>query len=644
MKDPANTRDLPSWFDEVSASLAYSDHFVLSGNVSDLYPSPDWPDGGFQPFEDTLWDLLRAAGTRALLQYDPIHGLRIAHACGSSEEEALAKAFDLSGQIASLRELSGIHSSVAAFSDFRIGLLIDYASHLRGDAEDAIDEFFIRIDLASRAQRHIGSTKGVNVTIWRVDHPADLPDWFVLNNAALREIQIERPNLEDRFDYARHLATAHGWLVGLSKEAQERQLQQFALECDGKPLLAMNAIAKVADAEGLGLANISDAIRIFRTGSRRNPWTSPVLAKRMEQASDILEARIKGQPHAIEKSLDILSRSILGLSGAQSGSMHTRPRGGLFFVGPTGVGKTELAKSITELLFGDETLCHRFDMSEFMEESSVARLIGAPPGRPDHEKGGELVNAALRRPFSVFLFDEVEKAHPRVLDLFLQILDEGRLTDARGATAYFSEALIIFTSNIGVAQGSRETNMGMNVLPSDTHSELSDKIRRAVEEHFRVELKRPELLNRIGQNIVVFDFLSHAGMHAIFNSILDRVIHTVEAEQGVNIRLEPDALASLRHLCTQDFFDGGRGIANRIETHFINPLARHLFPRGAGRDLRIAELKTSEGRTVLTLAGGEPEDIGGRPQPVRPVHPEPKGKPRRVYSSPERWRSRFGGH
>ncbi len=641
MKEPTPTRDLPSWFDEVSSSLAYSDHLVFSGNVGDLYPSPNWPDGGFQPFEDTLWALMRDAGIRGLLRYNPVQGLYISNACGEAERESLATHFELNTRPFTLSELAATHALVAVFSEFRVGFVIDYASHLGGHTGESIEEFFVRIDLNSLAQRRTDPAKGVNPTIWMVDHPADLPDWFVLNNASLREIQIERPNLEDRFAFAQHLAGVQGWLGSMPEDEQERQLQQFALECDGKPLLAMDAIAKVAQAENLRLAHISDAIRVFRTGSRRNPWTSPVLRKRMQQAADILQARIKGQPFAIEKSLDILARSILGLSGAQSGAMHTRPRGGLFFVGPTGVGKTELAKSITELLFGDETLCHRFDMSEFMEESSVSRLIGSPPGHADHEKGGELVNAALRRPFSVFLFDEVEKAHPRVLDLFLQILDEGRLTDARGATAYFSEALIIFTSNIGIAQGARETNMGMSVLPSDTHFELSHKIRRAVEEHFRMELKRPELLNRIGQNIVVFDFLSPAGMCAIFDSILDRVVRTVENEQHVSISLRPEALNSLRQLCTQDFFDGGRGIANRIETHFINPLARHLFPAGASADICIAVIEETKGRTVLQLDTAKEDTARG--ELVHPIHPEvrDKNKVRRVYPSQEKWRSRF---
>jgi ATP-dependent Clp protease ATP-binding subunit ClpB len=201
-----------------------------------------------------------------------------------------------------------------------------------------------------------------------------------------------------------------------------------------------------------------------------------VLFARVKEARTLLETRIKGQPHAIEKTLDILARSITGLSGSQSGPRHQKPRGVLFFAGPTGVGKTELANAVTELLFGDEAACQRFDMSEFMEEASVSRLIGAPPGHPGHERGGELVNAAHRRPFSVFLFEEIEKAHPRILDMFLQILDEGRLTDARGATAHFSQALIIFTSNTGVAHGASTTNMGLSVLPSDTHDELQAKV------------------------------------------------------------------------------------------------------------------------------------------------------------------------
>lgn len=644
---PTDHQDLPGWYDEVGAALAYADHLVFSGNVTDLYPAPEGPDDRFLTFGDTLWSILRSAGFGALLAFDPVNGLRIAAAAGPEQTAALqAAGLPLEAGPSTFSTLVGIHRTVTEFKTFRVALLIEYASHLTGAADD-LEDVFVSIDIASRAARQSGSARAINPTLWLVDHPADLPDWFVLSNASLREVQLEEPNLEDRFHFARHLAARHGWLVGEDDREGQRLLQQFALECDGKPLLAMDAVAKVAQAENLGLERISDAIRVFRTGSRRNPWTSPVLRSRMQDAKAMLEAKIKGQPHAIDKTLDILARSILGLSGAQSGAMHTRPRGTLFFVGPTGVGKTELAKSVTELLFADETLCHRFDMSEFMAENSISRLIGAPPGHPGHEKGGELVNAAIRRPFSVFLFDEVEKAHPRVLDLFLQILDEGRLTDARGATAYFSEALLIFTSNIGMVGGSRADNMGMNVLPSDSHAELTLKITGAVQEHFRNKLQRPELLNRIGQNVVVFDFLSPAGISAIFDALLDRVLGRVLRDHGVRITFQPEALQSLKLLCTADALEGGRGIANRIETHFINPLARQFFLDGAREHIDIVAVEEIDGKTVFaTQAAGTsdtpPPDAGAPPNIASLQHRTPG--PMRLVPDDERWRDRFAKH
>ncbi len=637
--------DLPAWFDEVSSALAYSDHIVLSGNVGDLYPAPSASPGDFRGLDETLWGLLRTAGVSALLGFDPVNGLRVLFAESAKEKAALkASALPLDRPCPTLSALIDIHREVTEFTRFPVALLIDHASHLETGDDETREAFFVAVDLSSRKRRAAGGPHPLNPTLWIVDHPADLPDWFVLNNASLREVQLEEPNLEDRFKFATHLARSHGWMADGGDGQETRLLQQFALECDGKPLVAMDAIAKVAVTEGLDLSRISDAIRIFRTGSRRNPWTSPVLRSRMQDGRDMLEARIKAQPHAIDKTLDILARSILGLSGAQSGAMHTRPRGALFFVGPTGVGKTELAKSVTELLFGDETLCHRFDMSEFMEENSISRLIGAPPGHPGHEKGGELVNAALRRPFSVFLFDEVEKAHPRVLDLFLQILDEGRLTDARGATAYFSEALIIFTSNIGIVRGSKAVNMGMTVLPSDSHAELTLKITRAVQEHFRNELQRPELLNRIGQNIVVFDFLSPVGMSVIFDAILDRVLKRVHIEHGVDITFIPEARTSLKQLCTMDSFDGGRGIANRIETHFINPLARQFFESEPRGKICVTGVEERNGKTTLSMDVDDRHEDAVKPEAIHPTHPTLSTTiptPQRPKAGMERWRARF---
>jgi ATP-dependent Clp protease ATP-binding subunit ClpB len=600
----AGPEEWPAWLEDFSAALAYADHIVLSGNVRDLFPSGG-ETGLFQPLVETLGIVLGRRGFETAVVYDPADGFRIA----TGDRTALAatpgrEGIALGAGPAALAALADVVIDLAGRARPAVALVLDYATHLHGNTPQDLEDFFVRIDKATRSSPGSSGATRCNPTIWIVDHPADLPDWFVVGNDHLREIVVEHPALEDRYAFARHLMEDVGWGGDLSPTERARSLQQFALECEGETLVAMRAIARVATDEGLDLGGISDAIRIHRTGSRRNPWASPVLFARVREARTLLEARIKGQPHAIEKTLDILARSIMGLSGSQSGPRHQKPRGVLFFAGPTGVGKTELAKAVTELLFGDEAACQRFDMSEFMEEASVSRLIGAPPGHPGHERGGELVNAAHRRPFSVFLFDEIEKAHPRILDMFLQILDEGRLTDARGATAHFSQALIIFTSNIGVAHGARTTNMGLSVLPSDTHDELHAKVTSAVHDYFRTTLRRPELVSRIGQNIVVFDFLSPASAAQIFGAILERVLDTIHRRHGTQIEIGEEARAKLRALCSHDYFDGGRGIGNRIETHFINPLARHLFEREDLSDLRVVDLVTE--RDTTTLVFGDP--------------------------------------
>src|SRR5690606_35743133 len=148
--------------------------------------------------------------------------------------------------------------------------------------------------------------------------------------------------------------------------------------------------------------------------------------------------------------LDILKRAVLGLSGARATRSASRPRGALFCAGPAGTGKTGPAKAVTRLIIGDESAYVRVDMSEVPGQGSGDRLIGAPPGYVGHEAGGELTNAVREDPFRVILFDEIEKAHPRILDKFLQILEDGRLTDGRGNTVHFSESILIFTSNLGM--------------------------------------------------------------------------------------------------------------------------------------------------------------------------------------------------
>jgi ATP-dependent Clp protease ATP-binding subunit ClpA len=284
----------------------------------------------------------------------------------------------------------------------------------------------------------------------------------------------------------------------------------------------------------------------------------------------------------------------------------------LFFAGPTGVGKTELAKALTKLLFDDERFYVRFDMSEFSAEHAADRLIGAPPGYVGHNVGGELTNAVRQRPFSLILFDEIEKAHPRILDKFLQLLDDGRLTDGQGETVYFTESVIVFTSNLGVYSDSEEPDgTGGKVRvrrptvdrASASYAEMSAKIEAAIRQYFILELGRPELLNRIGDNIVVFDYIDAATGELILELMVRNVIDRVRQEHQIDLRIGDQAMQRLKAAClsTETLQLGGRGIGSILETSLVNPLANCLF-RMPFQPHEKVELDLSQGEDIWTAS------------------------------------------
>lgn len=310
---------------------------------------------------------------------------------------------------------------------------------------------------------------------------------------------------------------------------------------------------------------------LFKYGEKDNPWEK-LDYNEVKNIKKRLSSRVVGQDEAIEKIEKAVVKAYMGLTGLHKTSSRSMPKGVFFFVGPTGVGKTELSKALAKFLFGDEQACIRFDMSEYAQENSDQKLIGAPPGYVGYEQGGQLTNAIKEKPFSVILFDEIEKAakpNPRILDIFLQILEDGRLTDSKGETVYFSESIIIFTSNLGASE----------VKPSNNKEETAEEFINIVKNYFDNEIKRPEILGRIGyNNIVPFNFiLDDEFATKIAKSKLVPIKKGIQEKYRLDLEFDSEIKFINYILKNVDKTKGGRDILNAINDVLLDQLAMFLF-------------------------------------------------------------------
>jgi ATP-dependent Clp protease ATP-binding subunit ClpA len=351
-------------------------------------------------------------------------------------------------------------------------------------------------------------------------------------------------------------------------------------------------------------------VDFYKFGQRDEPFEQ-LSREKVSRASGELSGAVIGQPRAIEAVTGMLTTAKVGISLNSFNGRNSQPKGIFFFVGPTGVGKTELAKSLSRLIFGDEEAFARFDMSEYKEEHAAEKLAGSPPGFVGYEEGGQLTNRVLERPYSILLFDEIEKAHPKVLDKFLQILEDGRLTDGKGQTAYFNQTVIIFTSNIGASDLS-DPQTGtlirpgiMNRVQQEGTQQLSYE---QVNRHFREEVRwyfssrigRAELLNRLGDNIVVFDLLRPEFVARIGEKFLRQLRVSAQEKHQLKLKFQPSVLAVLAEQMQvgDNLLFGGRRIKTLLESLVERPLNRWIFEN-------VADLSALRGRELEIGLGSE---------------------------------------
>src|SRR5881398_2491161 len=302
---------------------------------------------------------------------------------------------------------------------------------------------------------------------------------------------------------------------------------------------------------------------------------------------DRLRQRVIGQEHAIQVVSNAVRRARAGIADPN------RPIGSFIFLGPTGVGKTELARALAEFLFDDERALIRLDMSEFMEKHSVARMIGAPPGYVGYDEGGYLTEAVRRRPYSVILFDEIEKAHPDVFNVLLQILDDGRLTDSQGRTVDFRNTVLIMTSNIG----------SQYILEMGTQNweQVETKVLELLRQTFK-----PEFLNRV-DDVIIFRPLSSEDIARIVDLQIQRVERLV-AERKLSLEVTPAA----KQLVVAEGYDpvyGARPLKRSIQRLLQNPLALAVLEGkfSEGDRIRVDRAKDGNSLTFQRVAAGAPE-------------------------------------
>lgn len=592
------TLQYPTWLGELDVAMPANPQVLITGNIRDdvLIPQGEARPPRQTSVINAVIGELQAAGHRNVIVYDPVDGARV----HSQDGDAASRLIGASGnaEAVNLESLTGLARAVVS-SEQPCVLILDNASRLfpAGDFADAEVHRFLatceKLMLTAVPRRVEGRHRAplYNSMVWILDQQNDLPQ-FLTSSELTRVISVPRPSKEHRLALARRL-----------RESEEIA-EQFAALTDGLTLRSMLEINRLAQDRQIPANDIDDAVRLFRHGIPDNPWQSDRLRKDIAKGVETLSARVFGQSAAIRKAVDILIRSCTGLTGAESSGTRNRPQGVLFFAGPTGVGKTELAKSIAELVFGaartDSFI--RFDMSEFRAEHSDARLIGAPPGYTGYGGGGELTNAVRQQPFRLILFDEIEKANERILDKFLQILDDGRLTDGSGNTVFFNETLLVFTSNLGVYEEDQDGNRVPVVSRGAPYTEVEQSIRKHVAEHFKTKIGRPELLNRFGDNIVVFNFIADDIAREMVPKFVANVTRRVREERGLDVTVSDEVMATLTEEALLQLDFGGRGVRNTVESLFTNPLARSIFLRtDATTSVTVKRLRKAEDGWAVEL-------------------------------------------
>ena len=505
-------------------------------------------------------------------RYENHHKVRI-------KDEAIVSAVELSHRYITTRFLP----------DKAIDLVDEAASRLRLEMNsvpeelDSLDRRIRQLEIEREAIRREGDKERIATLNQEIDElktksssmrakwegERDLIRKIQQNKERIEQLKIEAQQAERTGDYGKVAEIRYGSIVEAENKITKLK-EELNEQTSGGSM-----IKEEVDAE-----DIAEVV---------SRWTGiPVkrmLASEREKLLNMesaLHARVVGQEQAISVVSDAVRRSRAGLSDAK------KPIGSFIFLGSTGVGKTELARALAEFLFNDENMMTRIDMSEYQERHAVSRLVGAPPGYVGYDEGGQLTEAVRRKPYSVVLLDEIEKAHPDVFNILLQVLDDGRLTDNKGRTVDFRNTIIIMTSNMGAFTIQERFSRAMSE-GGEVPAEIVEDTRREVVEQLKQHLK-PEFLNRIDE-IVMFEPLSEKDIYKIVDIQL-AIVHKMLKQSGVELRVTEKARKWIAHI-GYDAAYGARPVKRVIQREVINELSKRILAGKIDRSKPII-IDTSE--------------------------------------------------
>ncbi len=424
-----------------------------------------------------------------------------------------------------------------------------------------------------------------------VDKANDLPTWFESenSNSAIKKLYLPTPDVKFRETFFRlEMLNIMEPILGDDKDDKIAKFAAYTENYSLRRLQQLKAFVQFSEAESgvpsyKNIENIDKTVLCFEIGQNKDPWREPELRDRVRAMAGKIAETIKGQDGAVLRVSKALKSAVTGVRGAKKNDR--RPRGIFFFAGPTGVGKTELAKQMAECLFQKQDSMIRFDMSEFREEHSDARLFGAPPGYVGYEAGGELTKAVKQNPFSIILFDEIEKAAPRIWDKFLQILGDGRLTDGKGETVSFTQSVIVFTSNLGITADPVTSDIAQ--MQQKREIEVNKQSIKMIEERFaygQSEQERKELVGTLKELYEV-----RARLKGLTCEVCGDYLFT-ECYKDLGADCAVDAFNQFVSDCVQA----------RIEAYFENIGRREVLGRIGNKNILVFNFMSA--RTAVKIA------------------------------------------